>query len=42
MLCSCPTLKDGQPEVQHTVLVLQVLHDQEDAEVGRLERRVVI
>ena len=31
--------EDGQADAQDTVLVL---HDQEEAEVGRLERRVVM
>ena len=31
-----------QADVQDTVHVLRVLNDQEEAEVGRLERRVVM
>ena len=35
-------LEDGKPDVQDTVLVLRVLHDQEEAEVAGLKRIIVI
>ena len=31
-----PILEDREPDVQHAVLVLRVLHDQEETEVARL------
>ena len=31
-----PILEDWEPDVQHAVLVLRVLHDQEETEVARL------